>query len=223
MNQFEEVRQLCVDEINRLRADYKKDGNKEFMYVCEAIMESIDDIPLPKITSEQSSWKLFKQTMQTLLKHKIVCYLKAAPESPLKSQFSSQDPGFYHYELCKLVIAGVRGCSEHVVLNKFGDDFKIVLQATKQLTNNLKSEIGFSVGDNIDPEDFENIFFNRFFELAMLALNIKPPVNRDLQELLRQSVISLDWFLNNNRALRRDEDYDLIANIKSHLQGIDNE
>ena len=77
----------------------------------------------------------------------------------------------YHMELCKFYVAAVRGHADpDTVRREYEDDFQAVHEKTQELTSYLDEAIGFPITGRPDYDTLKPLFFERFHELAMIAL-----------------------------------------------------
>lgn len=80
-----------------------------------------------------------------------------------------------HAALCCFYVAAVKGVDNDQLVRRYFDfDFDVVHRTTQELTDNLDEAIGFPLNSTPDYEELAPLFFEKFHDLAMKALRVKP-------------------------------------------------
>lgn len=80
-----------------------------------------------------------------------------------------------HAALCCFYVAAIKGVDNDELVRRYFDfDFDVVHRTTQELTDNLDEAIGFPLNSTPDYEELAPLFFEKFHELALKALRVKP-------------------------------------------------
>lgn len=125
---------------------------------------------LPATLHTLDVWKLFKQALFVGMERDCLHYLMANAHGRRDGALKAHQ----HMELCKFLVAAVRGCDPDLVRRYHEDDYDAVHDGTQALTSYLDDVIGFPLDSRPDYDDLVPKFFDRFFNLAMQSLRIEP-------------------------------------------------
>ena len=187
---YEQFREQCAtagdDIITAVDDDFFIEGTRfseGVKFGRESLKQRIRALPLPEVAQELDTWKLFRQAMYLRTYRTCAQYLM----SNAHGRWDGSAKAYNHQELCKDFIAAVKGCDPDIVRRNYEAEYQSVHTETQKLTDNLDSEIGFPTDSRPDYDDLEPKFFSRFFDLAMSALNVHPPVASDAEALRKEN------------------------------------
>ena len=160
-----ELREMCAKI-----CDTHRDKSATLVGATKAMWcaEDIRAIQLPEQEPVAAAWDLFKQSLYIGMRFTCGRYLM----SNAHGRWDGAEKAQRHMELCQYIIASVFGCDVDVARREHENEYQAVHTATQVLTDNLDAEIGFPIDSKPDYDDLEPKFFNRFFDLAMTALNM---------------------------------------------------
>lgn len=174
-------------------------GDKMVLALMQAVMnleDTVSDSAAQRsevVVVKSAAWLLFKQALYVGMERGCTQYLMANAHGRRDGALKAHN----HEQLCRHIIAAVRGCTPDQVRWSYEDDYQVVHAGTQALTSYLDEVIGFPLDSRPDYSDLVPKFFDKFVELAMTALGITPatqqhcaPVEQQLDSKLEQQLRS---------------------------------
>lgn len=109
----------------------------------------------------------FKQACWLSVQFNIARYLMSNADG----RWDGAEKAQRHMELCKFYVAAVRGFDDADEVDVICDDYIAVHDATSALTDYLDEVIGFPLKGRPDYDTLGPLFFEKWHELAMGALD----------------------------------------------------